>query len=72
MTRLKLTEPQEEFLNIAGSVVTTASGNTYYHMPFWYRKTDAPGIYDVLDLDHVPQELKEAIIDLRETITDEK
>jgi hypothetical protein len=73
MTRLKLTEPQEDFLKIAGNVVVTASGSTYYYMPFWYRKTDAPGIYEIHDLDHVPQELKEVIIDLREKImSDEK
>ncbi len=67
--KIKFSKEREEILNMVSTIVITASGDKYYHMPYWYKKTKEEGIYEELNYDHLPQDLKDAIILQKEYVT---
>jgi hypothetical protein len=55
--KLKLEEQQKLMIEKLGHIVTTPSGSTYMHIPFWFKETDMYGVYEVISTEFLPEEL---------------
>jgi len=70
-TTIRLTCDQKDLLEWFGTVVHTNDGeNKYMYLPFWFKETNTPGIYEVYSLENIPDDLKEAVDDIRNTKAD--
>lgn len=63
--KVNLSQEQQDLFKNFGSVVNTAEGNTYRYLPFWYKETDVKDVFEIISLEKVPDDLKDAIKDTR-------
>jgi hypothetical protein len=63
---VKFTKEQTDFLNKISTIVHMTSGSTYRHIPFWFKETEEEGVYELLTFEHLPDELTEALKNMRE------
>jgi len=67
--KIKLTPTQSKFLREQSSVIVLPNGDTWYYFPFWWHP-EGKNVFDQVDLDQLPQEVKGAIITSRDPIED--
>ena len=70
MTKIKLTKEQFELLQ-TGTAVVLPNGDSYYYLPFWFKKCvgdlpehpafDYNTIFETYTFDNLPKELKDVI-----------
>jgi len=65
MMKVKFPKEQTDLFNQIGTIVTTANGNTYQYLPFWFKKTEQEDVYELLTFENLPDELIETIKDMR-------
>ena len=53
---IKLTKSQMNLLNI-GSKLHTSDGYDYYYIPFYFKSTDKPNVFEQYSLEKLPTEL---------------
>ena len=71
MSIVKLDKKQEDLFNMFGTVVNSAQGNIYKFFPFWLKKLDEEGEYELIGLDNVPEDLQDWIEREREDVKQE-
>jgi hypothetical protein len=59
----KLSKDQFDFLNM-GTQVNTVN-NEYYYLPFWFKKIDDKGNFEVLRFEKLPSDLIEMLNEFR-------
>jgi hypothetical protein len=64
MIKVKFSKEQIDLLN-TGTIVTTASGETYRYLPYWFRETNEEGVYELFTFEKLTDELIETIKDIR-------
>lgn len=52
--------PKEEVLLSCGTTISD-SHNFYMHIPFWFKQTSKPGIYEMMGFNALPEELQKEI-----------
>jgi len=57
MMRVKFSKEQTDWFDQVSSVINTASGDTYQYLPYWFKKTDEEGVYDIIPFEMLPGEL---------------
>ena len=62
--KVKLSKSQRKLLK-KGSCLITGKGDTFYYLPYWYKKTNEKGVYEEITYDHLPNELSELLKQLR-------
>ncbi len=67
MMKIKFPKEQTELLNNIGTIVNTAEGSTYRHLPFWFKETDEEGIYELFTFEQLPDELIDIIKSMRDS-----
>lgn len=60
---IKLIKTDSEFIETAGAKVD----GIYFYLPYWYKKV-GDGLYEQLQFENLPDELKERIRENRELI----
>ena len=68
MSKITLDKEQEGLFNSFGTIVNTAQGGIYKFFPFWLKKLDEGGEYELVGLDNVPEDLRDWIDREREGI----
>ena len=63
--KLKIPKEVIDFIDNTGNYYKDGSieDNEYYNLPFWYKKTEEEGVYEVFKLDELPEEVR---IELKE------
>lgn len=64
--RVKLGKNISKFLERNGTQVFTPPDNEYYCIPFLYKKTEIPGVYEEIPFEKVPDDLKQVLGFLKE------
>jgi len=59
MTKIKYTKEQSELIQTAGMIINTRGGDTYYHLPQWFKKTDQDCVFEEVESSAMPDEVKE-------------
>ena len=54
--KTNLSKEQQELLK-RGTVVNTPNGETYYHLPYWYKQTKIENLFDEMFINEIPKEL---------------
>jgi len=60
-TLIKTDEHMMRILNDYANIVQTKEGNAYYHIPFWFKATDKPDVFEVHSLENIPDDLRGAL-----------
>jgi hypothetical protein len=55
--QVMLTEAEIEFLKV-GDWIKLADNSEYFHMPFWFKKTEDPIIFERLNFSDLPEYIK--------------
>ena len=45
--------------------IAAIDNSIYYYLPFWFKKTDKEGVYEVFSMANVPSTLKELLKNIR-------
>jgi hypothetical protein len=64
--KIKLTSQQAKFLREFSHRVVTESGDKWSYFPYWWHETDEPNVFDSVDIDNLPEEVKDVIKSFRE------
>ena len=62
---IKFTKESALLINQIGNVTNFANGDTYIHVPYWFKKTDQEDVHEVLTFENLPDELLETLDDNR-------
>jgi hypothetical protein len=54
--KVKITKEQQELLD-TGTMVITPENVTYRYLPFWYKETEDEGVFEVIPLGKLPDDL---------------
>ena len=65
MIKVKLSKEQIDLFNNIGTIVSTTSDKTYRYLPHWFRETEEEGVFEVFTFENLPDELINAIKDMR-------
>lgn len=63
--KIELTNQQVQLLEM-GTKINTKDGNTYYFLPYWYKKVDNNGMFEELNWDKLPEGVKKYIENQKE------
>lgn len=64
VAKIKLSDDTISLLN-QGSILREADGETYYFLPFWFKKIGDTNEFEMNSLGKLPKKLKELIISKR-------
>lgn len=65
MIKVRFPKEQVDLLDSMGTIVYTASGETYRHLPHWFRETDVEGVFELFTFENLPDELIDTIKDMK-------
>lgn len=59
--KIKLTSQQTKFIREFSHHVVTPNGDKWFYFPFWWHETDEQNVFDSVDIDNLPEEVKDVI-----------
>lgn len=59
MTLVKFSKEQVSFMKHGSAILV--HGETWHHVPFWYKETDQENVFEEVSMEDLPNYLKEAI-----------
>jgi len=59
--KVKFSKEQVSLFNQIGTIVHTAKGETYRHIPFWIKETNQDDVYELLTFESLSDEVIELI-----------
>ena len=65
--KVKFPKEQTDLFNNIGTIVNTAEGSVYRHLPFWFKETEEEGVYELFTFEKLPDELIETIKSMRDS-----
>jgi hypothetical protein len=67
MDKVGFTDDVAAFIENDSNTIVTANGHEYFFIPYWFKKTEYKGIYEIYNLGSpLPDELKHAIEEFRD------
>lgn len=55
---VKLNGYAADFVETGGNAYKTIEGDKFYNIPYWFKKTDTNGVYELLKFEELPKEMQ--------------